>query len=75
MSSTDTQAATVQIVGHYPANDPLAPQYAAVCEVCGHKGIPSLFRFYAEADARDHNAEHHGTAKRRVSLLIDRVQA
>ena len=75
MRNTENETATVQVVGYYPANDPTSPRYAAVCEACEHKGIPSLFRFYAESDARDHNAAHHGATARQASLLIDGAQA
>lgn len=47
--------------------------YAAMCEPCGWEGIPSLFRFYAEADALDHDAAKHGGAPRKKSALIDGV--
>jgi hypothetical protein len=75
MINESATTATVQIAGYYPANDLTSLQYSATCEACEYKGIPSLFHFYAEADARDHNTDHHSAARRRPSLLADRVQA
>lgn len=47
------------------------PRYVAVCAECQWESIKSLFKFYPQADAVDHNAAVHGGRPRHKSTLID----
>jgi len=62
--------AVVQIVADDPAGT--GHLYAAVCPECDWTSIKSLFKFYAQADALNHDAQLHLGKPRRKSMLIDR---